>query len=258
MPATLAPCGWEPQPCGPLPEPDDPSYELLKEASAEVLWKLSGRQYGLCERTIRPCRPECRDQGLTFPWPDARLSDGQWVNSACRECGERCSCDRVCEVRLPSPAWGIVSFHTDGVTVASGGISSRIDDFEWLVREDGDCWPTCQAMGLPLTAVGTWGVTYLEGIPVPPGGQMAHGELMSQLWLACRDDGNCCLPKRVRNMVRGGITLTMLDHMEFLDQGRTGLYFTDLWLQAVNPYHKPAGARVGSPDYDPGRTSTWP
>jgi hypothetical protein len=258
VPTTLAPCGWELQPCGPLPEVEDESYEPLKDAAAEVLWKLSGRQFGLCERTIRPCRPECRDQGLdSGPWPDAYLSSGEWVNSACRQCGERCSCSRVCEVRLPGVAYALVSVIEDGVSQGSGG-PFRLDDSQWLVRTDGACWSTCQEMGLPLTEVGTWGVTYLDGIPLPPGGQRALGELMSELWKACRDDTSCCLPKRVRTLVRGGITVAMLDHMEFLDNGRTGLYFTDLWLQAVNPLHRPSGARVISPDFDPGRTQTWP
>jgi hypothetical protein len=251
----LAPCSWPVQPCGPLPEEADPEYENLREAASFVVWALSGRQFGLCEVTVRPCRRECLE-GPDAPWPLAYLDAGQWVNAGCRSCVGRCGCPAASEVRLPGPVYEVVSVTTDGVPVTGG--PWRVDDSEWLVRTDGGSWPTCQPVGLPLTEEGTWGVTYVRGVPVPPAGQRAVGQLMSELHRACNREA-CNLPVRVQTIAaRGGLPTTVLDPMDFFDKGRTGLYYVDLFLAAVNPKGRPQAARVLSPDMDEHRTQTWP
>jgi hypothetical protein len=247
------PCSWPVIECGPLPEVEDQQYESLRQSGSEVLWALSGRQFGCCETTRRPCRRSCLEPEWGR-WPNAQLIEGQWVNVACRTCGDHCSCSRVCEVRLPGPVCEVIEVTVGGDAVPTG--SYRVDDLEWLVRTDGDCWPLCQDMGPDLGEPGTWGVRYTLGTPVPSAGQRALGELMSQLWLACKGDGACVLPTRVRVMARTGAQ--SFDPMDFIEKGKTGLYFTDLWLQAVNPQARPAGARIASPDWDEGRTTTWP
>ena len=35
--------------------------------ATDVVWALSGRQFGTCEVTLRPCRNDCMDA----PWPHA-------------------------------------------------------------------------------------------------------------------------------------------------------------------------------------------
>lgn len=256
-----SPCAWPVQACGPLPEADSDEYEPLRASVAEVLWALSGRQYGCCEITVRPCQDDCSDGCLPpagawnsgLQWTPV-LSNGVWTNVTCRAHNGRCSCPAVSEVRLPGPVCAVLEVVVDGGVVPTG--SYRVDDGEWLVRTDGERWPSCQAQSLALTEVGTWGVRYSRGIAVPPGGQRSLGEMMSEMWKACSGDTTCCLPKRVIASARAG--LQGIDPMEFLREGKTGLYFTDLWLSAVNPQHRPSGARVVSVDYDPGRVTTWP
>lgn len=256
MPITSPPCDWPVQPCGPLPEEESGEvYEELRAAATEVLWALSGRQFGCCPVIYRPCRADCVGQADPLPW-GGYLSDGKWYNYPCRSCGDRCSCSELCEVRLPGGVCDVTEVTVDGV--ALGESEYRVDDLSWLVRQGVGCWPTCQDMSKPLGEEGTWGVTYTRGTPVPAGGQRAAGQLMSELWLACENDDKCILPRRVQIFVRGGQPLIALDPMSFLKEGKTGLYFVDLWLAAVNPEARPAAARVISPDAPLGRETTWP
>lgn len=274
MALDLMPCPWPVQRCGPLPEEDAEEYKPLHQAASEILWALSGRQFGCCEGPpIRPCREDCLPLSRPGPlgpygqvgqWTPV-LSDGQWINLTCRQCaGGRCSCPEVSEVLLPGPVCEVIEVTIDGTAVPTG--SYRIDDLAWLVRQSEEggegsvrpSWPLCQDMGAPLGSEDTWGVRYRRGTPVPSGGQRALGEMMSEIWKGCNNDSSCALPKRVRTIVKQGLTVAVLDPMAFLEKGKTGLYFTDLWLQAVNPLARPAGARVISPDWEPGRTTTWP
>jgi hypothetical protein len=242
------PCLWPVIPCGPLPEEDDPRYEGLSDAAGEVIWALSGRQFGCCETTTMLCSAGCEpaDPG-DLPWGPA----SPWVLASCRSCqGLRpCQHGGPYEVYLPGPVCEVVEVRVAGDAVPTG--SYRVDDLHWLVRTDGGSWP---AGARP----GDWTATYTQGVPVPAGGQRAKGELMSELWKACNGDKDCALPKRVQVIARQGITFGTLDPMDFLREGKTGLYFTDLWLSAVNPDARSRGARIASPDWEPGRTGTWP
>lgn len=255
MPTETAPCPWPVTPCGPLPAEAEPEYAELQATATDVLWALSGRQYGCCEFALRPCRYPCEDSS-SGSW-GARLRDGAWINLPCGRCaGDSCSCTEVCEVRLPRPVCTITEVLIDGEILDPSAY--RVDNVDLLVRTDGGCWPLCQAMALPPTEVGTWQVSGTSGIPVPAAGQRALGELMSELWKACCGDGGCCLPKRVQSILTPSGPIPLLDPMIFLDKGKTGLYFTDLWLSAVNPQGRPSSARVLSPDSPNHRMTTWP
>jgi hypothetical protein len=241
------PCDWPVDPCGKLPELDDPQYPSLSESAGNILWALSGRQFGCCETTKMLCSAGCEPSQ-----EDVRGPASPWVVAACRSCqGLRpCQHGGPTEVYLPGPVCEMLE-----VTVAGEGVvptgSYRVDDLCWLVRTDGGDWP---AGARP----GDWTVTYATGTPVPAGGRRAKGELMSEMWKACCGDKDCQLPKRVQVLVRQGVTFGTLDAMKFLQEGKTGLYFTDLWLSTVNPLGRRAAARVSSVDWEPGRTTTWP
>lgn len=47
--------------------------------------------------------------------------------------------------------------------------------------------------------------------------------------------------------------MTLLDPQEFLDNGRIGLYQSDLFISAVNPKRLQGRARSTSPDHRPPR-----
>jgi hypothetical protein len=266
VPAPTAPCGWDPIPCGcELPgygddeesgvEPD-PSVVYAVETAQFVMWALSGRQFGACELTLRPCRRDCRS-GAEGPW-GARLVDGSWVNLPCRSCGTRCSCVDVCEVRLPfAPAGEVVSVVFDGEELEAD--QYWLEDSEWLVlATSAGCWPDCQDMSVSLGEAGTYGVTYTQGVAVPTAGKRAVGALACEILKACSNDSSCCLPKRTQSYNRQGMSVVLIDPMEFFDKGRTGIYEVDLFLNAVNPEGRPSGARVMSPDSEPRMRNVWP
>lgn len=122
---------------------------------------------------------------------------------------------------------------------------------ERLGPVEGGCWPACQDMLAPLTGEGsdnTWGVTYMKGLPVPAAGRRALAELACELCLACLGDSCCTIPKRVLTLSTEGGTMTMLDPMNFIEKGLTGLYAVDLWIQSVNPKKLARRAAIISPD----------
>lgn len=257
-----APCNW-PLATECCPKWDEMGAELQSRAASwatEILWMLSGRIFGLCEVTVRPCAARCAvPQGTTYQgfagnamigsgmvglWTPS-LIDGAWVNCSCMS-----DCCTVCDLDLPfGPASEIVSIQIDGAVLEPRHLADpnnleseslatyRIDSYDRLVRLDGGCWPTCQDLSLPLTEEGTWAITYNFGVPVPVAGQVAAAELACEFAKACEGDSTCKLPSRVQSITRQGVTMTMLDTLSDLWQtGRTGLFNVDLWLSAVNPH----------------------
>jgi hypothetical protein len=91
-------------------------------------------------------------------------------------------------------------------------------------------------------------VRYEYGAPPPPAGRYSAIKLANEL-LSSRDpDGDCTLPQRVTSVSRQGVSWTLLDPQDFLEDGRTGIYEVDLFLRTYNPSHALRPARVFSPD----------
>lgn len=261
VPEGFGPCGWpDPIPgcCPCWDQASEAQQAFAAQVAADILWRLSGMRYGLCEVTVRPCGRDCdnttyRGSGapLFQPWLDGVV----WVNSGCG-CRSRCDCCDVCEVELPGPVDSITEVTIDGQTVPPAGY--RVDDFRKLVRVGDTCWPTCQDLSAPTTEAGTFAVTYQLGMPLPPAGVMAYNAYTCEFVKACCGDKTCRLPARTRSISRQGVTLDITDPMEFLDRGRTGVAEVDLWLATVNPTgQRGSPAAVYSPDRRPPRVTTW-
>lgn len=223
--------------------------------ATEILWALSGRQFGLCEVTLRPCRRDCVDAAflsseMFFPssgdvgWPYPALLGGRWVNLACGGCGDDCSCSAVSEVILPGPVHDIVEVLVDGIILADN--EYRLDDSRRLVRL-GAQWPTCNDLNLDDDQPGTWSVTANYGRDVPESGKWAVGELACQLLKAMRGE-DCRLPNNVVSLARQGVTIKFPDINELFARGRTGLYLVDIFLAAFNPNGLQSASRVYSVD----------
>lgn len=179
---------------------------------------------------------------------------GRWYNATTCGCGPSCSCGELCQVYLNGPVAGIESVQIDGVNLEPE--SYRLDAPTWLVREDGECWPFCQDLGAELGEEGTFGVTYLQGIQPEAGAIAAVSALTYELVRACIPDCDCKLPQRVTQIARQGVAAQFIDKQAFFDNGRTGLYVVDLWLNSVNPNNLPSQMRVISPDHRPPRRTT--
>jgi hypothetical protein len=141
----------------------------------------------------------------------------------------------------------------DGEAVDLSGF--RVDDWNILVREDGGRFPTCQDMGKSLGEVGTWGVSYLLGEPVPPGGGIVAGILACEYAKSLCGADDCRLPRRVSSIQRQGMVIGILDNFTNLKEGFTGIFEIDDWIMSqVKPRRR---AVISSPDVSVPRITTW-
>jgi hypothetical protein len=206
--------------------------------ATEVVWALSGRQFGLCTVTLRPCRRDCDD----VPWPSGGYTEwagtswispsligGLWFNVVCGRCTTGCSCTSISEVLLPAPVHSVVEVKIDGVVVTG----YRLDDDRRLVRLGGD-WPRCNDLNLADTEPDTWSVTARYGLEVPEGGAWAVGELACEL-IRARNGEDCRLPRNVTQLVRQGVTIQFPNVIELIREGLTGLYLVDQFVSTWNP-----------------------
>lgn len=218
---------------------------LLLQAS-EILWALSGRRwYGTgCEETavLRSVPPTAGREN----WP----YDKSWGHCACWAHGSWVADFlwpptewlgrhlRPIAIKLPrSPITAVVEVTEDGVTLSP--TSYRLTRSGWLERIDNDSWAVCGD---------TTEMTYRFGEPPPEGGVRAAVLLAIQFMLDLVGDSKCRLPQRVTSLTRQGISMSMIDPMEFMPDGKTGFYLVDLWLTSVNPHNRPQRGNVWSLD----------
>lgn len=219
------------------------------QAASEILWAFSGRRYGVCRLTVRPCPREC----LGMPWgawggsgvfgtwweygtyPRPLFFNGVWYNLTCGNgCADgNCSCSFVSEALLPEPVVSVESVKVDGVILSPAAY--RVDDYRRLVRVDGGQWPVCNDLNRADTEVGTWSVTVSFGEAVPTLGQLAMGELACQLARLIAGNEDCELPQPVQQLIRQGVTMNFLDPTKVFSDGKVGLYLSDLFISSVNP-----------------------
>jgi hypothetical protein len=91
-------------------------------------------------------------------------------------------------------------------------------------------------------------ITYSYGIPVPVAGKMAARKLAIEFARLWAGDEMCELPQRVTSVSRQGVSYTILDNQEFIDELRTGLYEIDLFLKTANPDNARRKSKVFSVD----------
>lgn len=249
MTMRTAPCDW------PLADIDCDALDALeygvgeqvRTAAVSFLWRWTGRRYGVCPVSIRPCRG--RDprtstyRGRSQPvygwwWQPVRLA-GRLHHLACEDCE-----DPDVTIRLPGPVAAVTAVTIDGAPLDPAAY--RLDNRTLLVRHDGEAWPDRQRLDRPAGEQDTWQVDYTRGIEVPDGGQLAAAVLACELAKAVRQDRTCQLPQRVRSITREGVSTTILDAFEDIEDGRTGIWLVDSWVASVR--HAPRRATVFSPD----------
>lgn len=187
---------------------------MATELAKDVLWALSGRQFGACPHTVRPC-----------PTPCPTLSR----RGVCG-CGSACIAAGPTVIRLPGPADSILYVEIDG---APTDTTSYQLEGDLLYRTGGAAWPA-QDLTRPLGEDGTWAVVYNKGISPPDHVARLVGLLAAEFYAACTG-GKCKLPRRVQSVTRNGLSFQMADPTSVFREGLTGITEVDLWLNAVNP-----------------------
>lgn len=237
----------------------------LQTAAAEfgalLVWAATGRRYGACERTVRPCGEQRQWIPNGYFWSEGTwrpyIFNGAWRN--CFGCGAGlgcCTCEPDHQVYLPAP---INSIPATGVSVDGEIVpvdSWRVDNSMWLVRTDGESWPNCQDYNADSGA-GVFTVTYFQGLPVPSPLLRAAGELACEYAKACLGQA-CRLPSRATNITRQGVSMSLVNVDELLRAGLTGVQTVDQVITTFNPYGLKSQMRISSPDLPVIRTVTQP
>jgi hypothetical protein len=256
------PCGWSINPgvCNTLWDTYDPGVQDAAIAFAQqVLWSATGRRFTSCEVTVRPCiRENFGGWGLFYEdgtWLPYIAIGGQWVNGWNCGCFGGCGLHPFTEVKLPGVVSGIVNVTIDGTVLTP--TAYRVDDAQWLVRQDGQTWPVLANYNLMNGMTGTWSVTFIKGTPPPTALLNAAGTLASEYAKACVGAA-CRLPGYVTQIIRTGVTVSMIDQADLLKSGFTGIVEVDQIIRALNPHGLAGRPRLYSPDVRPGRIQTTP
>lgn len=226
--------------------------------ATEILWALSGRRYGTCEVSVRPyAGPLGIPTYLTYSvdWQGGSeggwvpyLIDGSWLNAP----WGGLPCVTAEQVWLPGPVASVTEVKIDGVVLSAAAY--RVDDGNWLVRQDGGAWPLRQDLNLPAGVTGTWTVKYKQGLAVPVGGQIAAGALAHEYAKGCVG-APCRIPKQAQSISRQGVTFEVMPDEP--NDALTGVPEADQWLRAVNPGKLRQRPQVSSLDVSQPRITTW-
>lgn len=266
--------------CASSPEDlPNPALTYGIELASLVLWDATARQYGLCQRTIRPCWEGDHNNGFgatgqpAHRWwsdnlhPSMHTSTGLYRDLRANGV---CGC-RVEQLRLPGPIAWVTEVMVDGVALDPTSLAIRTTGHrarKVILRVDGEFWPCCNNLIEDPTEVPTeprncpaWQVTYVQGQPVPYLGQEAAAVLAEQFARqVCGASG--CDPNMTANLTRvarRGVTKEY-DPKKLRDPKtgrlRTGLYAVDEWVDAVNPHGRHRTPAIIRPD-DPERRRLW-
>jgi len=207
------------------------------------LKSLTAGQVGSCPVVMRPCLTGACECCAT-DWMTPIIVDGVWHNCVCGT--PRCSCERLCEIVFPGPVAQVTEVEIDGLPLDPDAY--RVDNLSRLVRQDGECWPSCQDMSAPLGEVRTMGITYVPGIKPSQAALWAAGLLACEYAKACQGQ-KCRLPSNVVSVTRQGVSFQMTDQGgRLFPNNSTGIHEVDAYVHAVNPNNLKVPPMVWTPD----------
>lgn len=241
---------------------DPIAMDNFMQMASNILFYASGQQFpGLCEKTIRPCtRRAFGGTGGPFTRPVVIGTRWEYITPACG-CGEidRCGCGDLEQLTLIDyPIVEVSEVKVDGDVLSPSAY--RVDDYQYLVRIDGESFPCCQDLSLDDTEENTFSVTYEFGHAPPPEGVHAAAILACELYLGCQPEdgdgpgvGECRLPRNIASLARQGVTVDFqLAQSLFVKQnGRPidfGIPEINMFLATANPHGLTAPSYVASPD----------
>jgi hypothetical protein len=230
--------------CGPFAQVGEGELQAIAEnAAVNLLWNWTQHQFGTTEVTLRP---EAETQSSRPSTWEGRgpLQMSPWGGYQWRP------------VMINGHVYSLRGGSGPGETSAgkrySMSLPGKVQDVLWIqfddevldaseYRVDGDTvylktrfWPTTQNMRLDLGEPGTWGISYLKGIPIPKGGEIAAGVLACELAKAIIKDSTCRLPVKLQLLVSGGAGESIKDtYGQYLEFGKTGLWIIDSWVDSV-------------------------
>ena len=230
----------------------DYAYDAAKTASY-LLWGMSGRKFSgittVTERYVSSFDPYLRTAGSDFNYAPV-LVDGNVENVPYVGYGydkDYQGDGTTSSSRLRLRGRKVVKIHTvrnlDGEIIDPS--KYYLADHSTLIGVSGANWFSSRVE-----------VTYTYGSPPPTAGRAAARVLATELVKLYEGDDTCALPQRVTSISRQGVSYTLLDSQDFIDELRTGIYAIDLFLKTANPDKARARSRVFSPDIPRARRIT--
>lgn len=237
---------------------------ITKERAEALAWStlaaLTGHFFSTCPIVVRPCRQGCATGWRQWTPAPAYAggsfnphigTDGYWVNS-CVCAGDPCSCGPIHQIVLPGPVGSIIEVLIDGAPLDP--TAYRVDNGNLLVRMDGEDWPACQDMNLPIGEPKTFSVKYYRGSGPNTMLDFAAGVLAWEFYQACSGN-DCRLPAGVTSVSRQGVSFQIATGL--FSNGMTGIREVDAIIGLYNPNGLKAPPYVSSPDIRPGRVTTY-
>lgn len=207
-----------------LANPSDPYAEQAAAFASWILYKLTAEKYpGLRTSTewigLRGVSPESCYSFTNY-------GDFTWISSI--------GSSGYTGVKLRGQPVVSVS------SVSIGG--SAIDPSSYRVVNHS----TLQSVNCSFDISRGLTVTYQHGTKPPIAGIFAAIRLADELVLSMHGDDNCALPANAQSVSRQGIDVQFIDPLQFLENGRVGLYEVDLFIAAANPGRNKKRAKVFS------------
>lgn len=221
--------------------PTDPNSAFAVEAACWILYKLTAEKYpGITERT--------EWYGLKTVSCSSCISDfiegsEYYQNQLTTHAHVWYTTPYVRRIRLRGyPVRAVESVTYQGQVLVPADY--YIENKKYLVRRDGQCWNMNSGLE----------ISYSSGINPPEAGKQAAIRLANELMLSVSDPAACSLPSRVTNVDNQGLSFSLLEPTDFLENGRSGIYEIDLFILAANPTNAKKKPRVFSVDLPSGTT----
>lgn len=224
------------------------AYEACKSASG-LLWSMSGRKYsGITTVTERyVCQNRIFRYGASTNTYQAVLLDGAIFNIPADEFEGGVVDGLSPESRIRLRGRPVTKVHMirrrDGIILDPSAY--YLVDHSTVQAATGIPWTPCNLE-----------ITYSYGTYAPTMGRMAARALATEFVKLFEGSDDCALPQRVTSIARQGVSYTLLDNQDFIEEMRTGIYLIDLFLKSTNPDKARAKARVFSVDVPRGRRYT--
>jgi hypothetical protein len=252
-------CGWEVEPAALCPDWETytpAQQELALNIAVTTMWAATGRRFGPCLLTIRPCQSKwIAEQYRAFPvwWtggpysgPYPFLYGGQWFNSC--GCSSWCCCKPKCEIILPGPVSSVVEVVVGGQVLPS--YEYRVDVSKgtyFLVKVSPGCWPTCQNFDQPGTGPDAFQVKIMRGAAVPATALGAAAMLACEIGKSIVGAA-CALPQRMQSLTRQGVSMELVASEIDVNTFATGIQYVDMVIRDLNPSRRTRPPVVLSPD----------
>lgn len=206
-----------------LAVPDSPYAQEAIEYATFVLYKLSGEKYPGISRATETYVAEARAATHADPVSTEALHNIQRISVPT-------------SIQYPqrlylrgTPAHEVFSVQY-GETVLDPS-EYILFNKRFLKLSNGAVWNyACDQRGIT--------VEYSYGMMPPSAGRMAASTLANELLILLGENSNadyCRIPERVTSVSREGISFDMINPMEFIDEGKTGIWEIDLFIRTANP-----------------------